>query len=344
MALLFGGEGCEHEVSVRGAIDTEAALIKAGVSVFPIFIKKDGGWYSARNKRASVSELSGGRILLEPTFPIRLGKRRGFFCRGRLISVGAVIPLLHGDFGEDGRIQGLLDTAGIPYIGCGTVAGAISQDKAYTKLVAASLGVPTVKGVTVNAHSDESALADAEKLLGYPMFVKPARLGSSVGAGIARCPSELSRLVKDALTLGSGFAMIEEYIEGARELECAFFEINGKQYFTNVGEIRCKSGFYDYDNKYSEDSIADIITDARLDEATRAALVGYSKDITAALGCRDLARLDFFLSREGKLYFNEINTMPGMTDVSMFPRLTEASGYPIGRLLSLLAEGAAGRA
>jgi D-alanine-D-alanine ligase len=161
---------------------------------------------------------------------------------------------------------------------------------------------------------------------------KPSRLGSSVGASIATNRPQLLRAIDTALSLGGGFAVIEEYLEGARELECAFFELKGKQYFTNIGEIRCKNGFYDYDNKYSSESQASLFTKSDIPDNISDRIHEYSSKLVSSIGCRDLSRVDFFLSKDGKLYFNEINTMPGLTAVSMFPRLVRDFGFSLSEL------------
>ncbi len=343
VALIFGGAGYEHDISVMGARDTEVLLLKSGISIFPIIIKKDGGWYSAKKARATVAELADESMPLSPVFPIRLGEKRGFFKDGEIIAVDTALPLLHGDFGEDGKIQGALASADIPYIGCETISGAVCADKAYTKIIASSLGIPTVKGIFITKEATSSALVRAEAELKYPMFIKPTRLGSSVGAETASCREELLSALEKARALGSGFAIVEEFIGGARELECAFFELDGKQYFTNIGEIGCEHGFYDYDNKYSDRTCAKITSSASIPEELAERIKDYSRKIVSALGCRDLARIDFFLSKSGELYFNEINTMPGMTGVSMFPRLLADYGIPPNELLSKLAFQSAAR-
>ena len=341
VALIFGGCGCEHDVSVLGAINVESALKEAGIKSVPILIKRGGGWFASADPEASAVTLTNESAELFSVFPTRLDGKAGFISRGGFFEVDVALPLLHGDCGEDGRIQGLLETVGIPFIGCDTTCGALSSDKAYTKLIAKSIGIPTVSGISLSpGDSLDTAICTAESELGYPIFVKPTRLGSSIGASAAGCRDELRRALDTATAIGRGYVLAEKYISGARELECAFFECYGKQYFTNIGEIRCEGGFYDFNTKYSESSTAHLTASASLPQEIRDTVREYAKRIVHALGCRHLSRIDFFLA-DGVIYFNEINTMPGMTRSSMFPRLVEGEGISLSEFLSDLVESTA---
>ena len=334
-ALIFGGAGYEHDISVKSAEHLLQELRGGELDIIPVFIEKDGSFYISEQKNASAETIASGKAALRSAFPTKISGKSGLITDGGFIPIDAAIPLLHGDFGEDGKIQGLLELADIPFVGCDTVCGAVSSDKAYSKLVAESVGVPTVRGISLTpASSIDSAISDSESTLGYPVFVKPTRLGSSVGASVAHNRKELTASLRSALSLGAGYTVIEEYVCCARELECAFFEHKSKQYFTNIGEIRCKDGFYDYENKYSQISHAEIYTVADIPKEMADRIREYSARIVNSLGCRDLSRIDFFLSQDGRLYFNEINTMPGLTSTSMFPRLAADIGFPLSELFA----------
>ncbi len=336
VALIFGGEGREHDISVMGADFIAGELEKADLSVLKVLIRKNGEWCISQSRIASCKDMDGGKAELMPTYPIRLGGECGFLTDTKITPVSAALPLLHGELGEDGVVQGALRCAGIPCIGCDTVCGALGIDKAFTKLVASDAGIPVARGIYSSEHEDKASFARrAEKEIGYPMFIKPTRLGSSIGAGIAHTPSELDTALDTALEAGGGRVIAEELLSPVRELECGVMCINGKFLFTNIGEISCKGGFYDYDNKYADGSTASVCTHASISEADRALIISYARIIAERLGVRGLSRIDFLKCGE-RIYFNEINTMPGMTAVSMFPLLAEQAGMPMHKLLAAL--------
>lgn len=319
VALLWGGRGRESEVSARGKDHILPLIDQDRYDVLPIFIHKDGRWLAP----------DGEEVLVY---------RGGFYTpRGRLIfTPDCVLPLLHGDFGEDGRVQGALDCADIPFVGCGVSAGAICRDKAVVKMLAASLGIPTLPFVlALRPEGMDFALRSAEDRLDYPMIVKPTSLGSSVGVGVAKCRDGLT----DALTVAfalSDRVIIEPYLCDKRELECGYFSTKGKEIFTNPGEILL-SGLYGYNEKYlSGDVSLALRADIPADIAER--VRDYSRRLVRAVGVRQLARVDFLLSGEG-LYFNEINTMPGFTDGSLYAMMLEGAGITESRLLSMLIDG-----
>ncbi len=336
VALIFGGEGQEHDISVMGADFVRGELIKAGYAVLPIFISTEGEWLICEGE--PLADAVQNEAVLKDTFPVRISGRSGFLLHGELLPVQAAFPLLHGELGEDGVVQGALRCAKIPFVGCDTVCGAVACDKAFTKLIANELGVPTVEGFFTDSSAERKDIISRAEEMGFPVFIKPTRLGSSVGAGIARGREEAEAKVNAAAELGHGRILVERFIEGARELECAVMRINGKLLFTNIGEIFCKCGFYDYDSKYAEGSKSDILTSADITPEQRGIIKDYSGRIAEALGVSGLSRIDFFMDPLGNIYFNEINTMPGMTAVSMFPRLAADFGFPMPRLLRALIE------
>lgn len=338
IALIFGGEGCEREVSLSGARFVYPKIDREKYEVVPTYITRHGEWLILSDS-ATLNETPEGM----PVFPTRT-PAGGFAGKGGFWKIDCAIPLLHGNFGEDGRIQGTLDSAKIPYVGSGVTAGAVAMDKAFTKTLAASLGIPTVKSNLAIAgskmHSPDMALESAEKEFGYPMFIKPARGGSSVGASLAKDRCEAKKAIATAAEASDGRILIEEYIDDRVELECAYLGTRCKQLFTPLGEISC-DGFYDYDTKYSEDSTARVLSVSSYEGEWGELIRVWSKKIVECLGVRHLARLDFFLSR-GRLYFNEINTFPGFTEASLYPRLVNRLGISAEEVIELLISDAIG--
>ncbi len=322
VALLWGGRGYESEVSSKGK-EHLLPLLNEKFELTPILIDKEGRWLT-----------KDGEVL-----PCR----GGFYCQStnKILSVDCVIPLLHGDFGEDGTIQGALECARLPYVGCDTSASAICRDKSIVKTVAARLGVPTLPFVSaIKCEGVDFATRRAEESLSYPMLVKPARLGSSVGVGSACCRDELRQRIKDAFELCPRL-LIEPFLQTKRELECGFFAARGREILTFPGEILLE-GTYGYEEKYHDDSVRlSIRADVEREHAE--AIRDYSRRLVRAVGVRDISRIDFFLS-DGRIYFNEINTMPGFTDGSLYAKMIGAMGISEGELFSRLVESAIARA
>lgn len=342
VAFIFGGVGCEHSVSVTGALNLYPHVDREKFKPIPVLISKSGEWLTEKNYDEPtldgfLKHAKEGKLM--PTFPVRLGKRCGFMIDGDTVECSAAFPLLHGDGGEDGTVQGALISAGIRFVGCDTVAGAVAIDKGFTKAIAEKLGIPVVPWIYTADGDAVRFISLAERTLGYPLFVKAARLGSSVGAYTARCREELVRAYGLASRLGSMRVIGEKLIEAPRELECGFYSVKGKVIFTNIGEISAKDGFYDYDTKYVTGN-ARITDSADIDSFTKGRILSYAKLITEAIGCRGLSRIDFFLDKGGSIYFNEINTMPGMTGESLYPRLLEGCGISPRDMLTELLEDA----
>ena len=321
--------GAEHEVSISSADALYGQLSELNCAIVPIYIERDGTWFSGRAGLAP-AELCKAENKGREVYPI---KRNGFTyierC-GELIKIAAAIPVLHGDFGEDGCVQGALLTAGIPFVGCGVGCGALCADKSASKLIAESLGIRTVESLTVYGDVGE-AMARIKATLRYPVFIKPTSLGSSLGAAYAESDAELKAALTVALSL-SRCVLAESFIKGARELECAFFEHKGKRYFTKVGEIRHNGRFYGYGEKYSSSETELILPSLSRDIEERVRRA--SEHFTERVGCRHLSRIDFFLGGDGELYFNEINTMPGLTSASMFPFLVKSCGFSLGEIFA----------
>ena len=316
VALIWGGRGYEKDVSRLGMENILPLIDKDKYNILSLHIEADGSWI-ADGKEALLSQ--GGVII-----------------RDEFLKIDCAFPLLHGDFGEDGRVQGALDCASIPYVGCGTMASATCRDKYILKGLANSLSIPTLPCLlAIKGEDMEKIIEEAEEKVGYPAFVKPTSLGSSVGARGARNREGLISAIKAAFKLCNR-VIIERCLAPKRELECGFLSVKGKDLFTKCGEILC-SDFYSYEKKYASSQVK-TLTVANIDEATHSKIQEYSRRLVRALGIRDISRLDFFLSSED-IYFNEINTMPGMTRTSLYQKMIEAAGVPEGNFVNLLIKG-----
>ncbi len=357
--LLFGGEGAEHNVSTESAESLYGELLAVGIKPRSVYIDSMGGWFIGKHLN-SPKALSSPHAKRRAVYPARRYGKGGLLSGKRFIPASAAIPVLHGNLGEDGTVAGALKILGIPFVGCGVTPSAICADKSLTKRIADTLGIPTVPSVTIkredigtakervlgallftteektgefclqNSAGAVSISKDKQKMrLLFPVFIKPTDLGSSLGASVARNECELADALERAFSL-SDCVLVERFIEGVRELECAYFEHKSKQYFTNIGEIHHGGSFYGYDEKYSSAqtkvALADI--DTELSERIRE----YSRALVDTLGISQLSRIDFFLSSDGELYFNEINTMPGLTAASMLPFLIRDSGLSVGEV------------
>lgn len=328
VALIGGGSGCEREISLIGCEFVLSVIDRGKYEVLNIRIEKGGEWIlSDGNEEKTV-------------YPVRLKEENGFFDGERVIPVDCAFPLLHGDFGEDGRIQGVLDTAGIKYVGCGTLSGSLAADKILTKIVAERLGIQTVPWIMRcdGKIGLNSARRIAEEELGYPMFIKPAGLGSSVGAMPVRSEKDFDSAYLNAAAY-SDRILIERMLTDKREIEVGVLITGKKRVITHPGEI-ISSDFYSYEEKYLTKKTK-ILTHAPLDQKISRLAARYSERLIDTLSIRHLSRIDFFLSG-GSLYLNEINTMPGFTEDSLYPRLIQEYGITPRELLSLLIEEAIG--
>ena len=342
VCVLFGGISPEHEVSLRSAEAVLSNLSEDKYNIFPIGITKDGNWILFAGK--DYSELPRGKWMHHP------GNRRATISpiRGQgLLSfegdnvvremIDVVFPVLHGENGEDGAMQGLLQMAGIPYVGPHVSESAVAMDKTLTKLVADNAGITQARWMLVHNHElqnrMEQILNQAESMLGYPVFVKPAGTGSSVGVSKANNHQELT----DALLLAGIYddkILVEEFIDG-REIEVAVMG-NQNPVVSICGEIDSGAEFYDYDAKYNTDTSVAYIP-ARIPDSVAETVREQAVKIYKAIGCQGLSRVDFFVTHDAqRVVFNEINTLPGFTSISMYPKLFAASGIPFDALIDEL--------
>src|SRR6266852_263373 len=376
VGILFGGRSGEHEVSLLSAASVLSAIDKTKYEVVPIGITKDGRWLTAehaeglltgklvlepRNLRAGDPEttspaavLARGEAVVVPPEPVHrhsglvpFQTDAGLMRRAsdRAINVDVIFPVLHGTFGEDGTIQGLLELADIPYVGAGVLGSAAGMDKDIMKSLFRAAGLPIVKHVTILRSDWETEPNKVQKLvksrLKYPVFVKPANLGSSVGISKAHNHKELGPAIEEAAKFDRKI-VIEQGVGGkkqkAREIECSVLG-NDKPEASVPGEIVPGKEFYDYTAKYVDEG-SQLIIPAKLSKAETKTIQQLAISAFQAVDCSGLARVDFLMEpKNRKIYLNEINTMPGFTAISMYPKLWAASGvaYPelIERLIRL---------
>ncbi len=333
VALVFGGRSAEHAVSVVSARSVARALGSEGFTVVPMAIARDGRWADP-DTAAAVLERSGDRPDEVATFA---GDRA---VDARLLDGGvdAAFPVLHGPYGEDGTIQGLFEILDLPYVGCDVAASAVCMDKILAKRLLAGAGLPVARWVAVDAAGwagDRERLLAAASGLGRPLFVKPARLGSSIGITRVGDPGGLAAAIEAALAHDDR-VLVEEGID-AREIEVAVLG-NERPEAALPGEVVPGHEFYDYADKYLDDACR-LLAPAPLDDDLTAAARRLAVRVFASLGCAGMARVDLFLERgTGRFIVNEVNTIPGFTSISMYPRLWELSGVPYPRLVGRLIE------
>ncbi len=326
VAMLFGGQSAEHEVSVNSARNVHAALVEAGYRVVPIGIDEQGVWHLAPEVRLPDPAWPEVAIL-----PGSGGEVRVLGPQGRRIPVDVVFPVLHGPNGEDGSVQGLLQLANVPFVGCGLFASALSMDKVYAKQHLAAAGLPVVEGLWFEREGAPGYEEVAGKL-GPVLFVKPANMGSSVGVSKVKDAAGYEAALARAFRHDSK-VLVERFAKG-REIECAVLSRKGLE-ASEAGEIVPvgRHGFYSYEAKYLDAEGARLMAPAQLPPDVRARAQALSIEAARALACEGMVRVDFFLLEDGRLLINELNTIPGFTQISMYPKLWEISGVPPAALV-----------
>jgi len=328
--LLAGGQSGEHEVSLSSARGVLEVLPKDQFEVTPLLISKGGRWLGAGESATALLERSsvpsGGELMLEGV--------------AGASEFDVVFPLLHGPNGEDGTVQGLLTLAGIPFVGSGVLGSAVCMDKVMTKQVLGAAGIPQVRYRLLLRSSYRTNPENAARValeLGYPLFVKPANMGSSVGIHKVSAPEQLAVALEDAFSYDRRAILEAMTSEKPRELEVGILG-NDQPQASVVGELSFEAEFYDYDTKYLEGRAAEHIPapiPLEVSQRVRDLALGAYR----ALDCAGLARIDFFyVASSGELFLNEVNTMPGFTPTSMYPKLWAASGIPYAELVSRLIE------
>jgi D-alanine-D-alanine ligase len=356
VGVIYGGRSGEHEVSLRSAASVIAALDPKRYEVVPIAISKTGRWLSGPDSLAQLEKAQqtlsaapdrGREVTIAPDPTRRSLIPLGAAPAGRAPRpLDVVFPVLHGTFGEDGTIQGLLELADLPYVGAGVLASAAGMDKAAMKSLFRDAGLPLCRWIVAQpaVEPTDAIRRRVAETLGFPCFVKPANLGSSVGITKVSDPKTLAAAIAEAAAYDPKL-VIEEGVD-AREFECAILG-NERPEASVVGELVPSREFYDYADKYVDQG-ARIVIPAELPAETANEMRGLAIRAFQAVDCSGLARVDFFLDRKsGRILLNEINTMPGFTSISMFPKLWAATGvdYPalIDRLIELALERHAAR-
>jgi D-alanine-D-alanine ligase len=328
VVVLFGGRSGEHEVSIRSAASIIGALDRDRYEVIPVAISKTGRWLPPADSAA---------LLPDGSIPAAAASSAVVISRepGSTAGVDVVFPVLHGTFGEDGTVQGFLELADVAYVGAGVLGSACGMDKDVMKRLFREAGLPTVEHMALLRQDRTHRLDEIEQRFGYPAFVKPANLGSSVGITKAHNREELGA----ALDLAAKYdrkILVERSIAG-REIECAVLG-NDQPEASLPGEIVPSHEFYDYEAKYIDEG-SQIIIPAALDEQQTREVQRLAVAAFRAVECNGLARVDFFLEEStGRILLNEINTMPGFTSISMYPKMWEASGLSYKDLISRLIE------
>jgi D-alanine-D-alanine ligase len=351
VAVLYGGRSGEHEVSLQSAASVLNHLDRDRFEIVPVAIDKQGRWLlndiSLLEGKKSLPVFKNAPKVVLPPNPaetdggsalIRLGES------GEARGIDVVFPVMHGPLCEDGTIQGLLELADLPYVGCGVLASAIAMDKDMAKRIARDAGIPIVPYVSLQHEvwkkETQFVAKNIAEQLGYPVFVKPANMGSSVGVHKVKEPGELDAALEDAFNYDR--KVVVETAVNAREIEVSVLEnleAGADPLVSIPGEIDPAHEFYSYEAKYLDEKGAALIIPAKLDpeETKRAQEIG--RKVFTALECEGMARVDLFLDRtSGEFFFNELNTIPGFTSISMYPKLWEASGIGYQELLSKLVD------
>lgn len=342
VAVLFGGQSSEHSVSLISATTIISNMDSEKYFIIPVGITKEGKWLiyngPVENIKNGDWEKYGTPAVLSPDAGMK-GIIKIVGDKAKIIPVDVVFPVLHGAWGEDGTIQGLLELAKIPYVGCGVLASSVSMDKVYTKIICKDAGIPQANYTWVFASDieKEDTLKGIEKEIGYPLFIKPSNAGSSVGISKATNREELLKGLKEAARYDRKI-VIEEFVNG-RELECAVLG-NEDIKVTRVGEIlsAADAEFYDFDAKYNNPDSKTVIP-APIPAEKEEEIRSLAKRVFKAVDGSGISRIDFFMDREsGKIIFNELNTLPGFTSISMYPMLWEEAGLPKKELIDELIE------
>ncbi|MGH2442642.1 MAG: D-alanine--D-alanine ligase family protein [Chloroflexota bacterium] len=342
VGILFGGRSGEHEVSIASATSVLRALDPDAYEAVPMGITRDGRWILIDSPEHLLQTGVAPQLdHVQEVLPdvtnhamVRVGQG-GDLDRGHN-TVDVMLPLLHGPYGEDGTVQGLFETANIPYVGSGVAGSAVSMDKVLMKQILVAAGLPGVPYRLVSKRQwlsePDSVVERVGEALAYPVFVKPCNMGSSVGISKAHDHESLVQALNLAITYDRRI-IVEQGVEG-REVECAVLG-NDVPLVSLVGEIVSSHEFYDYEAKYTE-GLAELVIPARLSTSQTGTVQEYARRAFEAVDAAGLARVDFFIDEDGEALVNEINTMPGFTQTSMYPKLWEASGIPYTQLINRL--------
>ncbi|MCL2265010.1 MAG: D-alanine--D-alanine ligase [Treponema sp.] len=344
VGILFGGKSAEHEISLLSAKNIYDAIDRTKFEPVLIGIDKNGRWLLNDAQKFLLNADNPSLVSLNPegkTVSLSTKDSSSLYAEGAgTFNLDVVFPVLHGPFGEDGTVQGFLKLAGLPFVGSGVLGSAVGMDKDVMKRLLRDAGIPIGKFISLCSHEKVPSFAEVEAELGAPFFVKPANMGSSVGISKVQNEAQYAAALKDAFLYDTKIIM-EEFIAG-REIECAVLG-NEEPSASVPGEIIPAHDFYSYDAKYLDTQGAALEIPAKLDEKTIKQIQETAVKVFKTLCCEGISRVDFFLKANGSLIVNEINTMPGFTRISMYPKMWEASGIGYTELITRLIELAVSR-
>ncbi len=337
--LICGGKSAEHEISIRSTKNVLDALDKTKFNPIVLVIDRANHFYLLEN----VADL---HILYSSDDLHAVKHARAYFVHtehgaaiasesGAKNEVHLAFPVLHGTYGEDGTIQGMLEMYGIPYVGCGVAASAIAMDKHVCKELLSSYDIPVVPYHIVTDEDDFSYEIHSDLLDSKTLFVKPARLGSSVGIHKCHNAAEYNAAIDDAFKYDSKI-LVEAAVNGVREIEMAVLQDSDELIVSEPGELKPTHEFYSYEAKYLDPNGAEIIINANLPEEVASDIKCMAEMIFSVLGLSGMARIDFFISGDGEIYLNEVNTIPGFTSISMYPKMMDAIGITYSELITKL--------
>jgi D-alanine-D-alanine ligase len=338
VGILFGGKSAEHEVSLQSARNVFDAINRDKYTPVLIGIDKNGGWHSAHSdlipnvgnpKQIALNKENDSVALI----PESNGTISNMTAMKQGETLDVVFPILHGPFGEDGTVQGLLKLANIPFVGAGVLGSAVGMDKDIMKRLLRDAGLPIGKFIALKSHETAPSFKTIAAELGQPIFVKPANMGSSVGVNKVHNEETLENALKEAFEYDTKI-ILEEFIQG-REIECSILG-NENPIASIPGEVISTHAFYSYDAKYRDEHGARLEIPANIPQETAETLQKLAIQTFKTLSCEGLGRVDFFLKPDNTPIINEINTMPGFTKISMYPKLWEASGIPYAELIDRL--------
>ena len=345
LGVVFGGASVEHAISIRSARAVMAAADPHRWRVTPFAVSRSGVWLTSSESARALAALEAGGAEAISDPPTHRDSRGSGRLRPQIVETllqcDAVFPLIHGATGEDGLLQGFLETLDLPYVGAGAAASALAMDKGRCKRILSDAGIPVATGFVVACdewRDDPTAVARRAAQLGYPYFVKPSRGGSSIGAGKVHSREEAADAISAALACDSE-ALIEEAMPAPREIECGVLGSLHREppLVSALGEIRTAREFYDYTAKY-EDPATQLIAPADIEPPLAAQLRQTALNAWRAIGAEGMARADFLVGEDGRFWLGELNTIPGFTTSSMYPRMFEVDGWSLTELIDRLVE------
>lgn len=332
IGVVFGGQSGEHEVSRVSAYNVLGVIDRNKYNIITIGITKNGRWYLYSGDAEKIKDGSWeeDQENLIADFSI--------FSHPEIAKIDVFFPVLHGPMGEDGTIQGVFEMLNKPYVGCGVLSSAVGMDKVFSKIMFQSVGIPTGKYTYFRENDwkkdSEGKIKEMEELLGYPIFVKPANMGSSVGINKAHDRKELVSAIGEAFIYDNKL-ILEAFVKG-REIECAVLEKGGVIRASIPGEVIPSKEFYDYEAKYSDTEDSKVVIPANLSEDLTEKVRMYAVKAFEAIEGSGLSRVDFFITEDNRILINEVNTLPGFTNISMYPKMWEATGIGYEELVDLI--------